>query len=143
MEIQGVADREETYDKPSGSLFHKEFSGRDVTVLDIFNGTETERCMNTICEYTNAFRARYLTMKTTQTYRMHTDTGWRLHIPIVTNEDCYFFHKGEMPYHMEADGSCYLVSVDHPHTAMNLSEQSRTHIVMGVDNPENLVEKLI
>ena len=82
-------------------------------------------------------------MKTTQTYRMHTDTGWRLHIPIVTNEDCYFFHKGEMPYHMEADGSCYLVSVDHPHTAMNLSEQSRTHIVMGVDNPENLVEKLI
>lgn len=140
--IQGVANRNESYDSLVGHFYGKEFSESDVnTVLDIFNNTETKKCVETITKYTDTCRARYLTMLPSQTYRMHNDRGWRLHIPIVTNEECYFFHKGEMPYHMVADGSCYIVSVDHQHTAMNLSEENRTHIVMGIDSPEKLIEK--
>lgn len=139
--IQGVPGREETYDSLVGHFFDKDFSERDVnTVLDIFDNTETKRCVEVINQYTGTCRARYLTMIPTQTYRMHIDSGWRLHIPIISNDNCYFFHKGEMPYYMEADGSCYIVSVDHMHTAMNLSEEKRTHIVMGIDNPEKLIE---
>ena len=139
--IQGVKDREETYDNLVGHFFGKEFSESDVnTVLDIFDNTETKRCIETISQYVNTYRARYLTMIPTQTYRMHIDAGWRLHVPIISNDNCYFFHKGEMPYYMEADGSCYMVSVDYMHTAMNLSEEKRTHIVMGIDNPEKLIE---
>lgn len=139
--IQGLSDREETYDNLVGHFFDKEYAESDVnSVLDIFSNTETENSVNTVSKYAKTCRARYLTMISTQAYRMHIDSGWRLHIPIITNENCYFFHKGEMPYYMEADGSCYIVSVDHMHTAMNLSEERRTHIVMGIDNPTKLIE---
>ena len=139
--IQGVPGRDETYDSLVGHFYGKEFSESDVNeVLDIFSGTETEQSILKINEYTKTCRARYLTMLPTQAYRMHIDSGWRLHIPIVTNDECFFFHKGEVPYYMEADGSSYIVSVDHTHTAMNLSEEKRTHIVMGINNPEKLIE---
>lgn len=139
--IQGVAGREETYDSLVGHFYGKEFSESDVnTILDIFSNTETEKSITKINEYANTCRARYLTMLPTAAYRMHIDSGWRLHIPIITNDNCFFFHKDEMPYYMEADGSCYIVSVDHMHTALNLSEENRTHIVMGIDSPKKLIE---
>lgn len=139
--IQGLPNNTETYDDLVGHFFGKDYSESNVnTVLDIFNNTETKKCVETITKYTDTCRARYLTMLPSQTYRMHNDRGWRLHIPIVTNEECYFFHKGEMPYHMVADGSCYIVSVDHQHTAMNLGQEKRTHIVMGIDDPNKLLE---
>ena len=139
--IQGVANRNESYDSLVGHFYGKEFSERDVnTILDIFNGTETEKSIIKINEHTNTCRARYLTMTPTAAYRMHVDSGWRLHIPIITNDNCFFFHKDEMPYYMEADGSCYIVSVDHMHTALNLSEENRTHIVMGIDSPQKFIE---
>ena len=139
--IQCVPGRNETYDSLVGHFFEKEFSENDVNeVLDIFEGTETKKAVEKINEYTETCRARYLTMLPSAAYRMHIDSGWRLHIPIITNDNCFFFHKDEMPYYMKADGSSYIVSVDHMHTAMNLSEENRTHIVMGISNPQKLIE---
>lgn len=53
---------------------------------------------------------------------------FRLHIPIETNDECFFDYKDERN-HMPADGSVYLVNVGKIHRALNLSSKDRYHLI--------------
>lgn len=53
---------------------------------------------------------------------------FRLHIPIETNDKCFFDYKDER-HHMVADGSVYLVNVGKIHRAVNLSDTDRYHLI--------------
>ena len=53
---------------------------------------------------------------------------FRLHIPIETNEQCFFDYKDQRHY-MPADGSIYLINVGKPHRALNLSDKDRYHLI--------------
>jgi hypothetical protein len=55
----------------------------------------------------------------------------RLHIPIITNENCFFENRREK-YSMPADGSAYLVRVNCEHRAYNLGPEHRYHLIMQV-----------
>lgn len=76
---------------------------------------------------------------------LHTDAStetWRLHIPIITNENAFFEWErdnGEIAsVHLPADGSAWLVRVDVKHRAVNRSNQPshRVHLLMGLSvNP--------
>ncbi|MBT2336857.1 aspartyl/asparaginyl beta-hydroxylase domain-containing protein [Variovorax paradoxus] len=76
---------------------------------------------------------------------LHTDSSketWRLHIPIITNANCFFEWQREdgsiESVHMPADGSAWLVRVDVNHRAVNRSREAsnRVHLLMGLDtNP--------
>ncbi|HEX4880276.1 MAG TPA: class I SAM-dependent methyltransferase [Limnobacter sp.] len=74
----------------------------------------------------------------------HTDSDtetWRLHIPVITNEDCHFqwqMDDGTIhSVHLPADGSAWLVRVDVEHRAINARQQTseRVHLLMGCGNP--------
>lgn len=56
---------------------------------------------------------------------------FRLHIPIRTNELCFFDYENER-HHLEADGSIYLIEVSKKHRAVNLSSENRYHLIMDV-----------
>lgn len=64
---------------------------------------------------------------------------WRLHIPITTNENCFFeWERGDgsiESVHLPADGSAWLVRVDVRHRAVNFSNQAseRVHLLMGLN----------
>lgn len=55
----------------------------------------------------------------------------RLHIPILTNENCYFeIENGRA--HLPADGSAYFLHVNRMHRVVNEGQTSRYHLVMNV-----------
>ena len=56
---------------------------------------------------------------------------FRLHIPIITNEKCFFDYENER-HHLDADGSIYIIDVSKKHRAVNLSNESRYHLIMNI-----------
>ncbi|WP_233859389.1 aspartyl/asparaginyl beta-hydroxylase domain-containing protein [Paraburkholderia sp. HD33-4] len=76
---------------------------------------------------------------------LHKDANtetWRLHIPIITNSNCFFEWQradGSIEsVHLPADGSAFLVRVDVNHRAVNRSNEAsqRVHLLMGLgENP--------
>lgn len=55
----------------------------------------------------------------------------RLHIPIVTNEQC-IFHCEQGDAHLPADGSAYFLRVNRMHQVFNHSDFDRYHLIMNV-----------
>jgi hypothetical protein len=61
-------------------------------------------------------------------YSMHCDTTPRIHIPLITNSECYFVFKKGLVEHLKA-GSTYWVDTRFLHTFINCSDQKRLHLV--------------
>lgn len=63
-------------------------------------------------------------------YKWHTDFPGKpfYHIPIISNEGCWFVYEGKS-FAMPADGSSYKVNNSRLHTFMNAGVQERTHLV--------------
>jgi hypothetical protein len=66
-------------------------------------------------------------------YSMHRDETPRVHIPLVTNPNCYFVFKDSAPQHLSVD-SVYWTDTRKLHTFMNCSEQARLHLVGVVES---------
>lgn len=82
------------------------------------------------------YRARWTNLHPNVCMPWHRDAvqdayAVRLHIPVITNEDCAF-ETEEGAFHMPADGSCYLVAVNQLHRAYNKGTTDRIHIIMDV-----------
>lgn len=78
---------------------------------------------------------------TTFKHRDHTDQGYvvRLHLPIVTNESCFFETEDEKA-HLPADGSLYLIHVNRIHWATNNGTTDRFHLVIDVRDVDGVTE---
>jgi len=81
-------------------------------------------------------RARFSILKANSSSSLHQDGlsnayNVRMHIPILTNENCYFSSEGEQE-HAPADGSAYLVKVNRLHQVFNNSNRDRLHIIIDV-----------
>ena len=61
-------------------------------------------------------------------YSIHKDDTPRIHVPIITNPECYFVFKQGLLSHLPA-GSVYWVDTTKFHTFMNCSDTPRLHIV--------------
>jgi hypothetical protein len=81
-------------------------------------------------------RVRFLMLLPGGTTAYHRDYpdwlyGVRLHVPIVTNTNC-FFEVDEGRAHLPADGSAYFLKVNRMHKAYNEGETPRVHLVADV-----------
>lgn len=78
-------------------------------------------------------RIRYMTMapKSVLTYHTDPDDTIRLHIPLITNDNCFFINN-EVISRMDRVGALYTFDSTVPHTAVNASREPRTHIVASV-----------
>ena len=65
-------------------------------------------------------------------YTYHQDTTKRIHIPLVTNDKCFFIINSIVKQY-PADGNYYVVDTTQMHTAINASKKDRIHII-GVIN---------
>lgn len=80
----------------------------------------------------NLKRTRFLWLHDHACYSMHKDTTPRIHIPIVTNPQCFFvFRSGYMENLYK--GNVYLVDTTVEHTALNGGDSSRLHLVGVVE----------
>lgn len=73
-------------------------------------------------------RARLMWVNSYACYSVHADTTPRIHIPIITNPECYFVFKKGSLHHMPT-GLSYWVDTRLHHTFMNCSDQPRLHLV--------------
>lgn len=81
-------------------------------------------------------RARVIRLSAGMACSWHRDApdniySVRLHVPIVTNEGCFF----ETRYgreHLPADGSAYFLYVNNEHRVVNEGDKDRFHLVMDV-----------
>ena len=114
----------------SGKLYQnfseKEFS----TINEKFINTEFERIIN----HFSLFRTRILELARKRCYTMHQDTTWRLHIPILTNNKCFFYFPEHKQDFCLEQGKVYLVNTVEKHTFVNTSHDDRVHLVGSIDN---------
>jgi len=61
-------------------------------------------------------------------YSMHQDSTPRIHIPMITNPECYFVFKAGIIQHMPV-GSVYWTNTVNSHTFMNCSDKPRLHLI--------------
>lgn len=86
-----------------------------------------------ILKHFNLYRTRILRLEHKTCYKLHKDMTKRLHIPIFTNENCFFYfpdHKKH--YHLE-EGKVYLVDTTKLHTFVNAYDSPRVHMVGCTD----------
>ena len=81
-------------------------------------------------------RTRLMWVNRMSCYSLHKDTTPRIHIPLITNPDCYFMFKNgpaALLTHMKT-GHVYWANTKREHTFLNCSEIDRLHLVGIVKN---------
>lgn len=80
----------------------------------------------------NLYRSRIMVLKEKTSYSMHADPYYRLHIPIFSNDEAFFyFPKHEKTFILE-EGKVYKVNTTETHTFVNTSEKNRVHFVASM-----------
>ena len=100
----------------------------DTEINPYFKGTYFEEL---ISKY-KLLRTRLLWLKPYSCYSMHRDDSTRVHVPIVTNDRCYFVFRDHGLFNMTA-GHVYHVNTLEEHSAMNCSTEWRLHLLGGVE----------
>jgi hypothetical protein len=83
---------------------------------------------NSVIELLGMTRTRVMRLKHKTCYSYHQDPTMRMHIPLITNENCFFVIDDKVSYY-PADGSFYLVDTTKKHTFVNASFEDRIHLV--------------
>lgn len=100
----------------------------DTEINPYFKGTYFEEI---IIKY-KLLRTRLLWLKPYSCYSMHTDTSTRVHVPIITNDHCYFVFRENGLFNMPV-GHVYHVNTLEEHSAMNCSKEWRLHLIGAVE----------
>lgn len=115
-------DNEDVWSSAVGRNHGNELSY--IKLNPIFKNTIFESIIN---EY-NLKRTRLMWVDPFRCYSMHQDTTPRIHIPLITNPECYFLFKLGRLHYLDT-GSVYWVNTKLKHTFVNCSEKSRLHLV--------------
>ena len=87
---------------------------------------------NSILKEHNVYRARLMKLKPRTNYTYHQDYTKRFHIPLITNDKCFFVIDDEV-IRYPADGNYHIVDTTKFHTAINGSIEDRIHIIGCID----------
>lgn len=114
-------ENQEKYDQLN-KLFQGSYIGEIYNELDAKYGICQARCMKLFANHC---------------YSYHQDFSPRIHIPVNTNEDCIFIVDNHV-HRMRMEGWAYLLDTTRKHSAINMSEEDRTHLVFCLKRDENL-----
>jgi len=127
------------YVYPSGDLSNQGLDQNAFTVMnEAFVGTYVEEVYNDIAQDYDICRGRFMSLTpVNRAYTYHYDISKRLHIPIITNENCMFL-VDDVVYRMDDLGALYELDTLKKHTALNLSNQPRLHFVVCLKSNFNM-----
>jgi hypothetical protein len=78
------------------------------------------------------YRTRIMLMPPRHCYSIHADPTKRIHIPIITSDQCWMiWPKSNACYRLETT-LCYITDTTQPHTFINGGLENRIHLVMCV-----------
>ena len=84
--------------------------------------------INSIIEEHELYRVRIMRLKSKTCYSYHQDWDKRFHIPIITNDECFFVIE-DIISRYPADGNFYIIDTTKKHTAVNASWEDRIHLI--------------
>jgi len=84
----------------------------------------------------NCGRVRIINLVPKYVYRFHKDMEMRYHLALITNPNAWIIYRDKPPYHIPADGHLYSMDATKRHTAINLGNESRVHLVFNEINEE-------
>ena len=85
---------------------------------------------NSIIEKLGMYNSRVMRLKPRSCYTYHVDFQRRIHIPVITNRDCFFIIEDKVE-RLKGEGDYYIVDTTKYHTFVNASVYHRIHIVGG------------
>lgn len=77
------------------------------------------------------FKTRLMWLNPYACYSMHQDESPRIHIPLVTNSQCYFIFREMSPVYLKIN-NVYWTDTRQLHSFMNCSDVPRLHLVGAV-----------
>lgn len=89
--------------------------------------------INSIIDEHGLYRTKFFRMRKKTCYSYHKDQTKRLHIPIVTNDKCFFVINDEV-VRTPTEGHPYVLDTTLIHTAVNASFEDRIHLIGCVPN---------
>lgn len=89
-----------------------------------YKGTYFEQILTTF----KLKRMRLMWLKYNSCYAFHVDAFKNLHIPVITNTDCYFVFKHGLIKHL-LPNKAYLIDTTLEHTVINGGDSWRLHLV--------------
>jgi hypothetical protein len=92
-------------------------------------GSYLERIIN----QHNGYRTRIMLMPPRQCYSIHADPSKRIHIPIITNNQCWMVWPNNSACHQLTIERAYITDTTQPHTFINGGLEDRIHLVMCVN----------
>jgi hypothetical protein len=92
--------------------------------------------INSIIKEHELHRVRLMRLKSKTCYSYHQDQNKRFHIPIISNDDCFFVIEEEIKRY-PADGNWYLIDTTKKHTAINASWEDRIHLIGNLNTKNN------
>lgn len=101
-------------------------------ICDLFKDTYIETVINLLNETYGVYRGRFMYMKYKTCLSYHTDDSYRIHIPLVTNPNCFMVIDDNI-YRMN-ETSTYITNTTVRHTAVNAGITDRLHLVFCTDS---------
>lgn len=92
--------------------------------------------INSIIKEHNLYRVRIMKLKSKTCYSYHQDWCKRFHIPIISNNNC-FFVIDDIICRYPADGNYYIIDTTKTHTAVNASWEDRIHLIGDIIHDSN------
>jgi hypothetical protein len=139
---QGRESDAEDWHLGTGRIDELEHKDEDsyINVFPSLSGTIIEKYIK---KY-NGYRTRILQVRQRHCYSVHRDPTPRIHIPIVTNRDCWMVWPFDKEAQRLPPGFAYWTDTTKFHSFMNGGTASRIHIVMCVadTDPNALIARL-
>lgn len=130
----------DTYSKRQTSLQYRENEDPWISSVGRMRDDESLFCnlnpyfkdsiFETLINTYKLVRTRLLWVPPFSCYTMHRDLAKRIHVPLITNPECYFVFKKGIVEHLPC-GKVYQVDTTEQHTFINCSGLPRLHF-MGV-----------
>lgn len=102
-----------------------------------FKNTYLEYLHNTLLETFPVVRGRIMLLEGKTCYTYHRDPTWRLHVPVISSNDSIFVIEDKV-YRMPTLGQVYLVNTRLFHSAINMKDEDRVHLVYGLNSDDPL-----
>lgn len=96
------------------------------------NSSFTNTVFESLINQFKLIRTRLMWVGPYACYSVHKDTTPRIHIPLITNPECYFVFRNGSITHLSA-GNVYWVDTTRFHTFMNCSKYHRLHLIGVVE----------
>lgn len=130
--LQGLDSEVEEWQVGVGSI--EELEVQEEKKYQYLNKSLVGSEIQNVINHYQGFRARIMLMPPRACYSVHADPTARIHIPIVTNDQCWMIWPYNNLCFRLPVGKAYYADTRRRHTFVNGSTENRIHIVMCVDN---------